>query len=312
MTTFVGSSDDSNDDSDVDPLSDHSNDDNPPKIRLKSAKITSLNNNANPIIIKSLQPIPKMSFDEKLDELSYDFDNYSDINIDNESYMDIKTDDHNIESAFEEQNYSKYNINDDNIVFYPKQLQVVNALKIKITHMEERVNSYSKYHVYCVVHEPSIIPNKDIKVLRRYNDFKWLFNYYKSIYPGLFIPALPEPKIFGRYEKKFINERAYDLERFLNRLGNCKPFADHDAFKFFLTKPEDVFFLTKKQFSKDINSNDYEGTFDRLSEICKDIVFDERKENNDEYYIENNDCNELLKVCDVYIRQYYKIIYCIV
>jgi len=45
-------------------------------------------------------------------------------------------------------------------------------------------------------------------------------------YPGVFVPPLPQSKLVGRFENEFVEERRYELERFLNRVEVVKPFNE--------------------------------------------------------------------------------------
>ena len=59
-----------------------------------------------------------------------------------------------------------------------------------------------------------------LTIERRYSDFYWLRGALVLHCPGALIPPLPEKKIIGRFDDKFISSRLRGLEDFLSRVLN--------------------------------------------------------------------------------------------
>lgn len=133
---------------------------------------------------------------------------------------------------------------------------------IKITGVEERKLRLSRYHVYIIEVEPSMAGV--VNVARRFNDFKWLRLRLQLKFPGIFCPPLPPSKILGRYESDFVEERRKDLERFLNRIEEIKPFSESFELKMFLTRPESTIADGKKEIEDDYSQR-------TLNDITKDL-----------------------------------------
>jgi len=130
------------------------------------------------------------------------------------------------------------------IIFRPQRTQ--SPRKIEITGFEERKTKLSKWHVYIIECDPPY--SGVINVARRYNDFKWLRSRLAIEFPGVFVPLLPPTKIMGRFEDEFVEERRYDLERFLQRIEEVKPFSESVSFRLFLSRPESTLAEGKKKY----------------------------------------------------------------
>ncbi len=94
-------------------------------------------------------------------------------------------------------------------------------------------NRILKYHAYKITSDPSVVDH----VYRRYSEFVWLRESLMEFFPGIFVPALPPKKRFGRMNEDFIaDERRPGLERFLNRIRQMPILAESAPFQMFITR----------------------------------------------------------------------------
>jgi len=69
--------------------------------------------------------------------------------------------------------------------------------------------------------------------VRRFSDFFALKNGLSQRWPGIFIPALPEKKLVGNKDDKFVEERRNLLERFMKELAKYDYLTQSKEFKIF-------------------------------------------------------------------------------
>lgn len=148
---------------------------------------------------------------------------------------------------------------------------------LKILSTEERKGRVQKHTVYIIECDPS--PPGVITVARRYNDFKWLRGVLCTEFPGLFVPPLPPANVIGRFEDSFIEERRQDLERFLNRVEEVKPFAESMSFGMFLSRPETTFFEGRKEVEEQFNDRKEEDIASILNKLFPDLEEENLDEN---------------------------------
>lgn len=76
--------------------------------------------------------------------------------------------------------------------------------------------------------------------VRRYRDFFALKNGLTQRWPGIFIPALPEKKLVGNNDDKFVEERTNLLERFMKELAKYDYLTTSKEFKIFARDKGDL------------------------------------------------------------------------
>lgn len=69
--------------------------------------------------------------------------------------------------------------------------------------------------------------------VRRFSDFFALKNALAQRWPGIYIPALPEKKLVGNNDDKFVEERRSLLERFMKELAKYDYLTHSKEFKIF-------------------------------------------------------------------------------
>lgn len=96
------------------------------------------------------------------------------------------------------------------------------------------IKAYVTYTVKTTSDIPSY--NKSpYKVVRRYNDFVWLYEQLTLENEGYIIPPLPEKMAIGRFSAEFIEARRRGLEIFLNAVGKNLVLKKSKILKTFLT-----------------------------------------------------------------------------
>ena len=68
---------------------------------------------------------------------------------------------------------------------------------------------------------------------RRYSEFYALRDSLASRWPGVYIPAIPEKKLVGNKDDKFVEERRSLLERFMKELAKFEYLTNSKEFKIF-------------------------------------------------------------------------------
>lgn len=76
--------------------------------------------------------------------------------------------------------------------------------------------------------------------VRRFRDFFALKNGLTQRWPGIFIPALPEKKLVGNNDDKFVEERRSMLERFMKELAKFDYLTHSKEFKIFARDKGDL------------------------------------------------------------------------
>lgn len=76
--------------------------------------------------------------------------------------------------------------------------------------------------------------------VRRFRDFFALKNGLTQRWPGIYIPALPEKKLVGNYDDKFVEERRNLLERFMKELAKYDYLIHSKEFKIFARDKGDL------------------------------------------------------------------------
>lgn len=113
-----------------------------------------------------------------------------------------------------------------------------NKLNIRIIDTEIIKATILKHTSFII--ESSLNIKNNYTVSRRYNDFKWLHNVLSIEYLCIFIPPIPPSSnasnILQKFDKDFVSQRRYDLERFLNRIFNNQLLAKSQSFEIFLTQ----------------------------------------------------------------------------
>lgn len=75
---------------------------------------------------------------------------------------------------------------------------------------------------------------------RRFKEFYALRNVLSQRWPGIYIPALPEKKLVGNKDDKFVEERRSLLERFMKELAKLDYLTHSKEFKIFARDRGDV------------------------------------------------------------------------
>jgi sorting nexin-1/2 len=75
---------------------------------------------------------------------------------------------------------------------------------------------------------------------RRFKHFFALKNALTHRWPGIYIPALPEKKLVGNNDNKFIEERRSLLERFMKEVGKHEYLTHSKEFRIFAREKGDV------------------------------------------------------------------------
>jgi len=74
----------------------------------------------------------------------------------------------------------------------------------------------------------------DFSVLRRYNDFLWLYEALQANNPGVLIPPPPEKTAFGRFDSNFVQQRRVGLQTCLQKTVNHPLLASDPDLRLFL------------------------------------------------------------------------------
>lgn len=75
---------------------------------------------------------------------------------------------------------------------------------------------------------------------RRYSEFFTLRNILSQRWPGIYIPAIPEKKLMGSKDDKFVEERRVLLERFMKELAKFDYLTSSKEFKVFARDKGDI------------------------------------------------------------------------
>lgn len=75
---------------------------------------------------------------------------------------------------------------------------------------------------------------------RRYKEFFALKNALQQRWPGIYIPAIPEKKLMGNNDDKFVEERRSLLERFMKELAKFDYLTQSKEFRIFARERGDI------------------------------------------------------------------------
>ncbi len=75
---------------------------------------------------------------------------------------------------------------------------------------------------------------------RRYSEFYALREALAARWPGVYIPAIPEKKLMGNKDDKFVEERRSLLERFIKELSKFEYLTQSKEFKIFARERGDI------------------------------------------------------------------------
>lgn len=75
---------------------------------------------------------------------------------------------------------------------------------------------------------------------RRYSEFFALREALAARWPGVYIPAIPEKKLMGNKDDKFVEERRSLLERFMKELSKFEYLTQSKEFKVFARDRGDI------------------------------------------------------------------------
>lgn len=143
-----------------------------------------------------------MSFKEVL----LNTDEQQDGPIEIENGENKQNNNHNINNVVDTQQYTP------NLSYCRPQHTFGKRRLIKVIDTEERKGRIAKHTVYIIECNPA--PSGVVTVARRFNDFKWLQQFFGRSFPSIFVPPLPPSSLLGRFEDTFIEERRKDLERY--------------------------------------------------------------------------------------------------
>lgn len=76
--------------------------------------------------------------------------------------------------------------------------------------------------------------------MRRFKEFYALKVALAARWPGVYIPALPEKKLVGNKDEKFIEERRSLLERFMKEIAKFDYLTHSKEFKTFTRERGDI------------------------------------------------------------------------
>jgi sorting nexin-1/2 len=80
----------------------------------------------------------------------------------------------------------------------------------------------------------------EFQEVRRFSQFFALKHALSSRWPGVYIPSLPEKKLVGNNDDKFIEERRCLLERFMKEIGKHDYIIHSKEFKIFARERGEV------------------------------------------------------------------------
>ncbi|SCU85510.1 LAFA_0D16094g1_1 [Lachancea sp. 'fantastica'] len=106
------------------------------------------------------------------------------------------------------------------------KIEVVDPLKVgdlTFAHVE-----------YTIWTRSSKMDPQEVRVQRRYRDFRWLYRQLQNNHWGKIIPPPPEKQAVGRFKDGFIENRRFQMERMLTKIAQDKIFHDDVDFMMFL------------------------------------------------------------------------------
>ena len=122
---------------------------------------------------------------------------------------------------------------------------------VRIIETEEIKGKLLK-HTSFIIESPRSSGNT---VSRRYNDFKWLRSMLSLEFLCIFVPPIPPPNILKKFDKGFLSQPRYDLQRFLNRVFTDKLLSKSQSLEIFLTQQSQTRFEEQQKQIKVRNTN---------------------------------------------------------
>lgn len=128
-----------------------------------------------------------------------------------------------------------------------KLLSKLNSFLTKISPKRIRTGMFTNdYIAYLVRTKPF-----DYTVRRRFNDFVWLRNTLTKMYPGFYIPPLPEKGVKRSFEEEYVNDRMKNLQIFLDQVSEHPEIkASIYLLSFLKCKSTEQFDKMKKEWSR--------------------------------------------------------------
>ena len=112
--------------------------------------------------------------------------------------------------------------------------------------MKKKAMVGGKFVVYKVWTHPF-----DYKVVRRYNDFKWLRSILVREFPASYIPPLPSKDGRRSFEQEYLNKRSEMLEQFIQAVMQHRELRSSVYVDSFLKEPShDKFTKIRSQLDK--------------------------------------------------------------
>lgn len=113
-------------------------------------------------------------------------------------------------------------------------------------------------------------PSATYTVMRRYNDFRWIYHQLQNNHPGRFIPPPPTKQTYiGRFNENFIENRRLSLEKMLVKTSQNPHLYDD---------PDFILFLTSENFAQE--SKDREIASGSGASLRKDGYLDNDNKND--------------------------------
>ncbi|SCU85448.1 LAME_0D01376g1_1 [Lachancea meyersii CBS 8951] len=106
------------------------------------------------------------------------------------------------------------------------KIEVVDPLKVG-----DLTFAHVEYTIW--TRSPRLNP-QEVRVQRRYRDFRWLYRQLQNNHWGKIIPPPPEKQAVGRFKDDFIESRRLQMERMLTKIAQDKKFQDDVDFMMFL------------------------------------------------------------------------------
>ncbi|QHS76179.1 sorting nexin 1 [Saccharomyces paradoxus] len=102
-----------------------------------------------------------------------------------------------------------------------------------------KVGELTSIHVeYTVISESALLELKYAQVSRRYRDFRWLYRQLQSNHWGKIIPPPPEKQSVGSFKEDFIENRRFQMESMLKKIGQDPVLQKDRDFLLFLTSDD--------------------------------------------------------------------------
>ena len=123
----------------------------------------------------------------------------------------------------------------------------------------------SSYYVYSI---STRVSGKSFTVKRRFSDLDWMHNQLLAKYKGFIIPSLPEKKVLGKNEEKFVEERRASMEKYLNIIAKHPILCSSFAFKTFTQTANEKFDREKLDAEGVEEYSEYKNIEDAMDQVC--------------------------------------------